>query len=89
MPQNMQYVDGRMELSYEDTKCDKNVSLLPAKLKRLLVNDIMAQKKSHKIYNIRRQSMFKIVTDSTADLPAEYLQEHDLGCIISVILWMV
>lgn len=23
MPQNMQYVDGRMELSYEDTKCDK------------------------------------------------------------------
>ena len=21
MPQNMQYVDGRMELSYEDTKC--------------------------------------------------------------------
>ena len=25
--------------------------------------------------------MFKIVTDSTADLPAEYLQEHDLGCI--------
>ena len=29
--------------------------------------------------------MFKIVTDSTADLPAEYLQEHDLG----VILWMV
>ena len=25
--------------------------------------------------------MFKIVTDSTADLPAEYLKEHDLGCI--------
>ena len=25
--------------------------------------------------------MVKIVTDSTADLPAEYLQEHDLGCI--------
>ena len=23
MPQNMQYVDGRMELSYEDTKWDK------------------------------------------------------------------
>ena len=47
----------------------------------LPVNDIMAQKKNHKIYNIRRQSMFKIVTDSTADLPAEYLKEHDLGCI--------
>lgn len=25
--------------------------------------------------------MFKIVTDSTADLPAEYLEEHDLGCM--------
>lgn len=25
--------------------------------------------------------MFKIVTDSTADLPAEYLKEHDLGCL--------
>lgn len=81
MPQNMQYVDGRMELSYEDTKCDKMYHFCWQKLKRLLVNDIMAQKKSHKIYNIRRQSMFKIVTDSTADLPAEYLQEHDLGCI--------
>ena len=23
MPQNMQYVDGRMELSYENIKCDK------------------------------------------------------------------
>ena len=25
--------------------------------------------------------MFKIVTDSTADLPVEYLKEHDLGCM--------
>lgn len=25
--------------------------------------------------------MFKIVTDSTADLPAEYLEKHDLGCM--------
>lgn len=25
--------------------------------------------------------MFKIVTDSTADLPVEYLKDHDLGCI--------
>lgn len=25
--------------------------------------------------------MFKIITDSTADLPVEYLQEHDLGCL--------
>lgn len=25
--------------------------------------------------------MFKIITDSTADLPAEYLKEHDLGCL--------
>ena len=25
--------------------------------------------------------MFKIVTDSTADLPAEYLQENQIGCI--------
>lgn len=25
--------------------------------------------------------MFKIVTDSTADLPEEYLKEHDLGCM--------
>lgn len=30
--------------------------------------------------------MFKIVTDSTADLPAEYLKEHDLGCINLVAL---
>ncbi len=25
--------------------------------------------------------MFKITTDSTADLPAEYLEEHNVGCI--------
>lgn len=25
--------------------------------------------------------MFKIITNSTSDLPQEYLQEHDLGCI--------
>lgn len=25
--------------------------------------------------------MFKIITDSTTDLPAEYFTEHDLGCI--------
>ena len=25
--------------------------------------------------------MFKITTDSTADLPAEYLQEHNVGCM--------
>ena len=25
--------------------------------------------------------MFKIITDSTADLPEEYLKEHDLGCV--------
>ncbi|MBO4982065.1 MAG: DegV family protein [Lachnospiraceae bacterium] len=25
--------------------------------------------------------MFKIVTDSTADLPKEYMEEHDLGCM--------
>lgn len=25
--------------------------------------------------------MFKIITDSTADLPKEYLQEHNLGCM--------
>ena len=25
--------------------------------------------------------MFKIVTDSTADLTVEYLKEHDLGCM--------
>ena len=25
--------------------------------------------------------MFKIITDSTADLPEEYLKEHNLGCI--------
>lgn len=31
--------------------------------------------------------MFKIITDSTADLPAEYLKAHDLGCLpISYIL---
>lgn len=31
--------------------------------------------------------MFKIITDSTADLPAEYLQEHQIGCMpISYIL---
>lgn len=31
--------------------------------------------------------MFKIITDSTADLPKEYLQEHNVGCIpISYIL---
>ncbi len=31
--------------------------------------------------------MFKIITDSTADLPKEYLQEHNLGCMpISCIL---
>lgn len=31
--------------------------------------------------------MFKIITDSTADLPKEYLQEHNLGCMpISYIL---
>jgi len=31
--------------------------------------------------------MFKIVTDSTADLPVEYLEEHKVGCIpISYIL---
>lgn len=31
--------------------------------------------------------MFKITTDSTTDLPAEYLQEHNVGCIpISYIL---
>lgn len=31
--------------------------------------------------------MFKIITDSTADLPREYLQEHNIGCIpISYIL---
>ncbi len=31
--------------------------------------------------------MFKIITDSTADLPAEYLKEHNIGCMpISYIL---
>lgn len=25
--------------------------------------------------------MFKLITDSTADLPAEYLEEHGIGCI--------
>ena len=31
--------------------------------------------------------MFKIITDSTADLPAEYLKEHNVGCLpISYIL---
>lgn len=31
--------------------------------------------------------MFKIITDSTTDLPAEYLEEHDVGCLpISYIL---
>lgn len=31
--------------------------------------------------------MFRITTDSTADLPAEYLQEHNIGCMpISYIL---
>lgn len=31
--------------------------------------------------------MFKILTDSTADLPMEYLKEHDIGCMpISYIL---
>ena len=31
--------------------------------------------------------MFKIITDSTADLPLEYLQEHGIGCMpISYIL---
>lgn len=31
--------------------------------------------------------MFKIITDSTADLPAEYLKEHNIGCLpISYIL---
>lgn len=25
--------------------------------------------------------MFKIITDSTADLPEEYIKEHDLGCM--------
>ena len=31
--------------------------------------------------------MFKILTDSTADLPIEYLQEHNIGCMpISYIL---
>ena len=33
--------------------------------------------------------MFKIVTDSTADLPVEYLKEHDLGCMNLAISWMV
>ena len=33
MPQNMQYVDGRMELSYEDTKCDKMYHFCQRKLK--------------------------------------------------------
>ena len=32
--------------------------------------------------------MFKIVTDSTADLPVEYLKEHDLGCTLAI-SWMV
>ena len=31
--------------------------------------------------------MFKIVTDSTADLPVEYLKEHDLGCMNLQILY--
>ena len=31
--------------------------------------------------------MFKLITDSTADLPAEYLEEHNVGCLpISYIL---
>ena len=31
--------------------------------------------------------MFKITTDSTTDLPKEYLQEHQVGCMpISYIL---
>ena len=31
--------------------------------------------------------MYQILTDSTADLPIEYLKEHDIGCIpISYIL---
>ena len=25
--------------------------------------------------------MFKITTDSTADLPVEYLKEHNVGCM--------
>ena len=25
--------------------------------------------------------MFKIITDSTTDLPKEYLEEHDVGCL--------
>ena len=25
--------------------------------------------------------MFKIITDSTADLPREYLKEHQIGCM--------
>ena len=25
--------------------------------------------------------MFKIIVNSTADLPAEYMREHDLGCL--------
>ena len=33
MPQNMQYVDGRMELSYEDIKCDKMYHFCQRKLK--------------------------------------------------------
>ena len=31
--------------------------------------------------------MFKIITDSTTDLPTEYLEEHNVGCLsISYIL---
>ncbi len=31
--------------------------------------------------------MFKLITDSTADLPMEYLEAHDVGCLpISYIL---
>ena len=31
--------------------------------------------------------MYKIITDSTTDLPAEYFREHNVGCIpISYIL---
>ncbi len=45
------------------------------------------QERAKRDWNKKGTFMFKIITDSTADLPAEYLKEHDLGCMpISYIL---
>lgn len=43
--------------------------------------------KSKKGFKQEENSMFKILTDSTADLPESYLQQHNIGCMpISYIL---